>query len=61
MGTHSNAAFASVAFIGVFNNHMLVKPDIHFPEYIVFAGFDTIPAGLTLAGIQVDILCASSF
>jgi hypothetical protein len=59
--THGDAAFASATFLGVPNNHMLVKPDVHFSEYVVFAFVDTIPAGFTLTGIYADMLRAVSF
>lgn len=51
IGACGDTAFATAAILGVFNDHMLVKPDVHFTEYVLFAFIDTVPAGFTLAGI----------
>jgi hypothetical protein len=49
--THGDTASATVAFLCVLDDHMLVKPDVQFTKYVVFAFVDTIPAGFTFAGI----------
>ena len=51
IGAYGDTALTPAAVFGVFNDHMLVKPDVHFTEYVVFAFVDTIPASFTLAGI----------
>jgi len=58
--THGDAAFAAAAFLGVLDDHMLVKPEVHFPQYAVFAFVDTHPAGFAFAGVRADIVCAVS-
>ena len=49
--TRGDTASATAAVLGVLNDHMLVKPDVHFSKYVVFAFVDTIPASFTLTGI----------
>jgi hypothetical protein len=58
--THGDAAFTASTFLGVFNDHMLVKPYFYFPQHIVFALVDTRPAGFAFAGVRPDMLCAVS-
>ena len=61
VGTHGDAAFASAAVLGIFDNHVPVKPDVQFCEYVVFAFADAVPAGLALVGIYADIFGAFPF
>ena len=58
--THGDATFAVAAFLSVFNDHVLMKPDVHFPKYVMFAFVYTVPAGFTLTGICEDIFCPVS-
>ena len=59
--THGDTAFAAAAFLGVLNDHMLVKPEVHLPQCFVLAFVDTVPAGFTLTGVRADIFCSVSF
>jgi hypothetical protein len=60
IGTYGDAAFAAAAFLGVFNDHMPVKPEVHFPQYVVFAFFDTRPAGFAFFDVRTDMFCTFS-
>jgi hypothetical protein len=58
--THVDAGLAAAAFFSISNDHMLVKPDIHFPQYTVFTFIDTVPAGFAFACVRPYMLCPVS-